>query len=171
MTDRPIARARRGGYVLRVGPDERMLISRLLGELRTILVRTPASGGDPASAAMARLFPVVHPDDAEMEAEYQRLMHDELVASRLSAINAVDELLRGSGRRVTMDDEQLTSFMQAVNAVRLVLGTLLDVSDDDAGDDLHDASGAEMSPVAPERHLYHYLSWLLDSAVAAGSPT
>ena len=129
MTDRPITRARRGGYVLRVAVEERQLISRLLAELRMLLVQPPE--GDPADGPTARLFPTVHPDDAVQEAEYQRLMRDELVASRLEAINIVDAKLGEPGRKVTFDEEQLVAFMQAVNAVRLVLGTLLDVSEDD----------------------------------------
>ena len=57
--------------------------------------RAPA--GQPATA---RLFPVVHPDDAEREAEYQRLMRDELVTSRLAGIETVkDALARQRPRR------------------------------------------------------------------------
>ena len=40
-------------------------------------------------------------------------------------------MLDGSGKKVTFNEEQLTSFMQAVNGVRLVLGTILDVTEDD----------------------------------------
>ena len=60
-----------------------------------------------------------------------------------------------------MTAEQLGSFMQAVNGVRLVLGTILEVSEDDDVDDLEEH--------APEYQLYGYLSWLLDSAVVAAS--
>ena len=66
-----------GRYVLHLGKDERALLGRLLGELRE-LVTDPVELG-----AVRRLFPVVHPDDAEREAEYQRLMRVELVASKL----------------------------------------------------------------------------------------
>ena len=51
--------------------------------------------------------------------------------------------------------------MQAVNGVRLVLGTILDVSEDDDVDELEEH--------VPEYQLYAYLSWLLDSAVLAAS--
>jgi hypothetical protein len=60
--------------------------------------------------------------------------------------------------------------MQGVNAVRLVLGTLLDVDDDDsdvlgfAFDDDEDDDDANDTA---EHHLYGYLSWLLDAAVVA----
>ena len=141
----------RQGFVLHLRPEERAVVSRLLGELRELLT-------DPeAPAPVARLFPVVHPDNPEREAEYQRLMRDELVTSRLEAIDAVQGVLDGTGRKVTMDEAQLTAFLQSLNAVRLVLGTLLDVGEDDelAEDD------------DPEHHLYGYLSWVLDAAVRA----
>jgi hypothetical protein len=145
----------RNGYVLRIAPQERTLVIRLLGELSELL-NSPAE-----QPATARLFPVVHPDDAEREAEYQRLMRDELVSSRLSGIASVTKALEGSAKKVTLNEEQLTSFMQAVNGVRLVLGTILDVSEDD--------DVVEIEDHVPEYQLYAYLSWLLDSAVVAAS--
>jgi hypothetical protein len=140
----------RHGFVLHLGADERALVSRLLDELRALL-------GEAGSPATARLFPVVHPDRPEQEAEYQRLMRDELVTSRLEAIDTVQGVLGRSGRKVTLDEAQLLAFMQAVNAVRLVLGTVLDVDEDDqlVEDD------------SPEHHLYGYLSWVLDASVRA----
>ena len=69
-------------------------MARLLEELRALLA-------DPdAPATLERLFPVVHPDDPDQEAEYQRLMRDELVTSRLAAIDTVQEVLGQSGRKV-----------------------------------------------------------------------
>jgi hypothetical protein len=140
----------RNGYVLRIASPERALISRLLDELGELVTtpETPPTG--------ARLFPVVHPDDAEHEAEYQRLMRDELVA-----IESVKGVLGGSAKKLTFNDEQLTAFMQAVNGVRLVLGTILDVTEDDDFEALENH--------VPEYQLYSYLSWLLDSAVAAAA--
>ena len=83
-----IARGRQG-FVLRIAPQERALVVRLLDEL-TELLSSPA-----AQPATARLFPVVHPDDAEREAEYQRLMRDELVTSRLAGIDVGKGRARG----------------------------------------------------------------------------
>ena len=65
-----------GGYALRLPPEERALLSRLLDELRA-LVADPEGG-----EALRRLFPTVHPEHPEREAEYQRLMREELVTSR-----------------------------------------------------------------------------------------
>jgi hypothetical protein len=145
----------RNGYVLRIAAPERALITRLLDELGELL-RAPEM---PPTAV--RLFPVVHPDDDEREAEYQRLMRDELIASRLAAIETVKGVLDSSAKKVTFSVEQLASFMQAVNGVRLVLGTILDVTEDDDFDSIENH--------VPEYQLYSYLSWLLDSAVVAAA--
>jgi Domain of unknown function (DUF2017) len=153
-SSKPVTRSG-SGYVLHLGKDERALVARLLDELRS-LITEPA---DPE--LVRRLYPVVHPDNPERESEYQRLMRDELVASRLAGIDIVSEVLGRSGRKVTLDEAQMLAFMQAVNGVRLVLGTLLDVTEDD---ELVERDDAE---ITPEYHLYGYLSWVLDSSVRA----
>ncbi|WP_116995343.1 DUF2017 family protein [Desertimonas flava] len=164
-------------FVLRLAADERVLLGRLLDELRALL---SAPDGATTAPATVRLFPVAHPDDAEMEAEYQRLMRDELVASRLAGVATVEEVLAAAtpggrrGRRsdvVTFTEDQLLAFMQAVNSIRLVLGTLLNVDEDDEPAD-HTDDSSHVSGVVdtPEYHLYAYLSWILDSAVAVLSP-
>jgi hypothetical protein len=60
-----------------------------------------------------------------------------------------------------MTADQLNAFVVSLNSVRLILGTILDVSDEDDEDD--DPS----SPLAAEMAMYNFLSWLLDSAVTA----
>lgn len=154
MSEPKLVTRSRHGYVLHLGRDERALVTRLLGELRTLLTDPDA---DPA--LLHRLYPVVHPDHADREEEYQRLMRSELVTSRLAGLDALDEVLGSSGRKIDLDEAQLLAFMQAVNSVRLVLGTLLDLGEEDELD--------EDDP--PEHHLYGYLSWILDAAVRAMS--
>ena len=58
--------------------------------------------------------------------------------------------------------------MQAVNGLRLVLGTMLDITDDDpmAAPTMIRRPADDAEPTA-EHHLYSYLSWLLDSTVTA----
>jgi len=153
--DGAFTRGRSGGFVLRLNVEERALVSRLLDELRALLT-------DPVDPAMtARLFPVVHPDRPDQEEEYQRLMRDDLVTSRLAGIETVKGVLAGTSKKVTFTEDQLVAFMQAVNSVRLVLGTMLGVSEDD------DEDTTANTPIVPEYQLYAYLSWVLDSAVLA----
>jgi hypothetical protein len=160
---RPPVRQTGDGFVIDLGEEEAALVRRLLDELRELL--TDDSPESSERLLMVRLFPVAHPDDEAAEAEYQRLMRDELVQSKLSAIDQVDAVLavdRKHGR--LFDEPQLIAFMQSINAIRLVLGTMLGVSDDpDIGEVV------EQMEDTPEYHLYAYLSWLLEHCVRAVS--
>ena len=139
-------------WVVNLDDDERDLVVRLLGELRELL---DADLDDEPSPALQRLFPPAFLDDPDKEAEYQRLMRDELVASRLAQIDAVTAAV-APGAASDLDEGQVIAFVQSINAVRVVLGTILDVGEDD--DD-------EPGDVSPEHQLYGFLSWLLDWAV------
>ncbi len=156
---RPPIRRKGDGFVIDLGKNETDVLLRLIDELRTLL--TDDDPGPAAAALTARLFPVVHRDDAVMEAEYQRLMRDELVQSKLSALLQVETALGGSGR---VDEGQLLAFMQAVNSIRLVLGVMLGISDDDSADQLDEISDLAETH---EQMLYHYLSWILEWTVRA----
>lgn len=151
----PIRRDR-DGFVVDLGPDEAALVRRLLAELRRLLSDPEPGAG--SEGLLVRLFPVVHPDDPEAEAEYQRLMREELVASKLAAFDLVDATLDSDGR---LDEGGLIAFMQSINSLRLALGTMLGVTDDP---DAEVDAGAEDSA---EYHLYGYLSWLLEWSVQA----
>jgi hypothetical protein len=155
---RPPVRAKGDGFVVDVGDDEAALIRRLVGELRALL--SEEATDEQAKALLRRLFPTAYPDDDELEVEYQRLMREELVASKLAALDVVDGAL--ADRPARLDEAGLTAFMQSINSVRLVLGTMLDVSDDPTGDEV--TPGLEQSP---EYALYGYLSWLLEHSVRA----
>ena len=151
------------GFLIELGEDESVLISRLLDELRQLL--TNPTPDDSEHVLTARLFPAAHADDPEAEAEYQRLMRDELVQSKLAAISRVESVLTAERRsdRV-VDEEGLVALMQSLNGIRLVLGTMLGVSDDPEADEVD-----EQVENSPEYHLYAYLSWLLEHCVRAVS--
>lgn len=154
----PIQRVR-DGFVFNIGDDERQLVARLLTELSHLLM---GESGDPR---LIRIFPPAYhlADDAEADAEYQRLMREDLVASRLSGITTVNAALQEPG---PVDENMVIAFVQAINGLRLVLGTMLDVVEDHDPDEIDDDD-----PLASEHHLYNFLSWLLDWAVRAlGEP-
>jgi hypothetical protein len=147
------------GFAFNIGDDERQLVARLLTELSQLLM------GEADDPRLIRMFPPAYhlADDAEADAEYQRLMREELVASRLAGINTVNAALDSPD---VVGEETMIAFVQAINGLRLVLGTMLDVSEDQDPDDVDDDD-----PLAGEHHLYNFLSWLLDWAVRAlGEP-
>lgn len=151
------------GFLIELGEDEAMLVTRLLDELRQLL--TNPSPDSSEQLLIVRLFPVAHPDDEDEEAEYQRLMRDELVESKLEAIASVERVLAAERRSDRVVDELgLVAFMQSLNAIRLVLGTMLGVTDDPTEDEVD-----EQLERSPEYHLYAYLSWLLEHCVRAAS--
>ena len=76
---------------------------------------------------MRRLYPAAYAEDPELEDEYQRLTQEELRSGRLASVDAVEASVDAE----VLDAEQLTAWMQAVNSLRLVLGTMLDITDDD----------------------------------------
>lgn len=146
-----------GGFVINLEREERELVTRLIGELRDLLLTN-----DPAAEPLLRrLFPPAYHrlGDAQADAEYQRLMREELVASRLTSIDEASRLLNSD---TPLDDAAMQGLLQSLNAVRLVLGTMLDVGE------THDPGDvSEDDPMIGEHHLYQFLSFLLESAVQA----
>jgi hypothetical protein len=151
---RPDARIalRNGTYVLNLDPRERELLQQILGDMRALLSLDP---GDPR---VRRLYPSAYADDKEKEEEYRRLTHEELMSSRLANVDTVEASISAE----VLTAEQLTAWMQAINSLRLVLGTLLDITDDDQ-ELTFDPDG----PEARTQALYGYLGALLDEIVDA----
>jgi len=140
-----------GGWRIGLDAEERSLLIRLMDELGELL------NGPGDNELVRRLFPTAYPEDEEKEAEYQRLMREELVTSRMSAIETVKDVLDAE-RTDLLDEGQTIAFMQSVNAVRLVLGTMLDITDDESADEADDTD-------TPEHNLYDFLSWILEWTV------
>jgi hypothetical protein len=152
---RRVRRTRSGAYVVSLPAEERALVRELLAELRALVV---APTDDPR---VRRLYPTAYPDDPDKDAEFRRFMHEELVASRTAAIDTVEATLDAA----TLDAEQVNAWMQALNSLRLVLGTALDVSEDD---DLGSLDPAD--PDARSHILYSYLGYLLEEIVQTVEP-
>ena len=150
---RRIKRSRKGGFDLRLPESERQLVSSLVGQLRNVL-----TGADMAAdPGLRRLFPSAYADDAARDAEYREMVHDDLLAARLDALDVVAATVGASN----LDEAQLLAWMGAINDLRLVLGTRLDVSEETAFDADPD------DPDAPALAVYQYLSFLLESIVDA----
>jgi hypothetical protein len=156
MSSGSFARRRRDGSIeLRLGEDERAVVADLLGQLREAML---ADADDPL---LARLFPPAYVDDPEKEAGFRVLARDELLEKRLAAIEEVESSL---GER-TIDAERAGSWLRSLNALRLVLGTRLDVKEDDER-----RSIGPDDPEFPAWWLYELLSVLVDDLVGALEP-
>jgi hypothetical protein len=155
---RRIRRARGGGFELRLPEGERRLLADLVPQLRQALTQgAGGSGGGVVDPGLRRLFPSAYADDAERDAEYRELVHDDLLARRLVALDVVESTLDAT----RLDEEQLLTWMTAVNALRLVLGTRLDVSEET------DPVPAPDDPDAAALAVYGYLGLLLESIIDA----
>lgn len=143
-----LVRRSRHGVELHLSSDERRLVSTLIGEMRDLL------GTDDPS--LRRLFPTAYHEDPDRDAEYQILARNELLDRRLHALDAIEASLDAK----SLTPDQVSAWMQGVNQIRLVLGTRLEMTEDD---DEFDPD----APDAPARAVYAYLGFLLDQFVDA----
>lgn len=150
-----------GRYAVVLPADERRVLARLLREARDLL-------DQPDDPAVQRLFPVAFPDDPEAEREYRELMGADLLRSRFSTLETVEATLDVP----ELDEDDMTAWIQAVNALRLVIGTRLGVtSDETPAAKLFESLTRGGMAEARDRYLYYWLTELLGSAVeAVGGP-
>jgi hypothetical protein len=147
---RRVSRTRHGTYALRLPGPERELLADLVDQLRELLEVTT---DDPS---VRRLFPAAYHEDPERDREYQQLVRDELLERRLASLATVE----ATARMDELDAAELSAWLTALNDLRLVLGTRLDVSE--GQDDLDPDD-----PAAPAMAVYGYLSVLLGDVVDA----
>jgi hypothetical protein len=143
---RPVRRNRHGSVSVNLPPGERQVLRQLPAELKALLAR-------PDDPALRRLFPPAYTDDDEATAEYRRLMQDDLLQHHAAALDT----LSTTADRTELSDEEATAWMQALNQIPLVLGTRLDVTEDDDPRDVR----------SPEHRLYFYLGYLQEHVVEA----
>ena len=144
-------RAADGGVELRLTREERALLTGLAGELLVLL------DGEPGDPALRRLSPPAY-DDEQDEDAYRELMGGELLAGRREAL----ELIARTAEQERLSPEEADAWVRALNDLRLVLGTRLDVKEDTFLEELRPED-----PRAPALAVYGYLSWLQEQLVAA----
>jgi hypothetical protein len=108
---------------------------------------------DPSAA---RLFPVAYPGDEAAEAEYREMMGSQLLQRHQHALDTLASTVDAP----TIDDDELQQWLSALEVLRLVLGTQLDVIEDMTDIDPHD-------PQAQQLAVYQYLSILQSEIVDA----
>ena len=136
------------GYKLNLDGDERELLRSLGPQFAEML-------DDPTQPVLERLFPPAYAavEHLEMQDEYRRLMQEDLVDRHREEL----ELLASTAGADTLNDDQALAWARALNSIRLVLGTFLDVSDDDES----------RRPGSPDEALYQWLTYLLGEVIDA----
>jgi hypothetical protein len=148
---RQISRARDGSIRLRLTREERDLLRSLPAQLDELL-------DDPSNPDLRRLFPAAYEDEREQQ-EYADLVGDALMNGRRRALATIGATA-GQDR---LAPDEAESWLTGLNALRLVLGTRIDVSEDEP---------PRVDPRDPQAHetaLYLWLSWLQEQLVEAMS--
>ncbi len=147
---------------VRLDRAEVAVLKGLPDQLRGVL----AEGAD--EPVNQRLFPPAYLDvaDIEHDAEYQRLMHDDLVKEKLANLDLLSASLeRGSAgvRRWTVEltAEEAAAWLGVLNDARLALGVRLDITED------FDGEVDDTDPRAPAFRLLSYLGWLEEQLLDA----
>ena len=171
-------------------PAEARLLADLFGDLLDLLEndgpQPPRSGrpdplaaelgldglGDdtptarPDDPALARLFPDAYPDDPDATAEFRRYTQADLTAERRRRARvALDCLgrIKGGGR-LSLVPAEAAAWLGALNDLRLVLGTRLEITVDDQ------EPGQDFGPGDPRAAyipVYYYLGYLQETLVEA----
>lgn len=183
LPGRRVRRLRDGTFELRLSRQERTILTGLPEQVIALLESGQAESGqsqpgqsqpdqsqpgpgelgpsrpgevESTEPEVRRLFPPAYAEDAHQEAEYRRLMGADLLASHRQALTVMQETVQAD----RLDREQLAAWMGALNDLRLVLGTRLDVSEDMSGVSVDDPRAAEFT-------VYGYLGWLQEQVVEA----
>lgn len=122
----------------------------------------------PRDPALARLLPDAYPEDPEASAEFRRFTRGDLTAQRRErAETAARTLDRTSdGGRLTLQPDESAAWLGALNDLRLVLGTRLEITEDgqEPGEGLD-----RDDPRSTTVPIYQYLGFLQETLIEAMS--
>jgi hypothetical protein len=155
----------------RPGPGDALVVSLAEEELtllRTLpeQLRAVFEGADD-DPARSRLFPRAYldPTAESEEAEWQELVHPELLRERLEALELISSTLdraslEGEWWQIALTPDEVQAWLGVLNDTRLVLGTRLGVSEEERALDPSD-------PEAGAYAMYQWLTWLQGDLVEA----
>lgn len=145
-----IRRRRDGSYDVRLSSEERSILGSLPAQVIPLIEISDSSA--------QRIFPPAYSSDVSAEAEYRQMVGSSLQAHHVDAL----KLLETTSETEKLTAQDAESWLGAINSLRLILGTRLDVSE-------------EMTPLpdgdprVQGMALYHWLSWLQEQLVSAMS--
>jgi hypothetical protein len=116
----PIRRRRDGRYAIQLDPAVRTLIAATAEQF--------ASTIEPDDPMARRLYPPAYPggSDHAAEKEYRALVDDALVTHRRQSLSTMCDTAHAKA----LSEEGLHAWLSAVESIRLVIGTRLDVSEE-----------------------------------------
>ena len=162
-----------GNITLKLDDSELGVLSQMLEQMSELLEDPESeSGADPLAKllnmsgstqisddpALARLFPDGYSDDEHASADFRRFTEQDLRAQKVTALAVAQETLKDWKGKSSITGRQAQDWLKALNDLRLVLGTRLEITDDaDRDFDLDE----------PGIHLYNYLTYLQGTLIDA----
>ena len=140
-----------GSFTVRLEDEERQLLKSLPGQLASLVE------ADPEDPWLQRLFPTAYPKDPEREQEWRLLMSVDLHDRRREQLMT----LAGTAEATTLTEEELLGWAQALNDLRLYLGTRLELSEETELEDLEDDDARQLFV------LYTWLGLIQEETVQA----
>lgn len=138
-----------GQISVRLDDTIRALLHQAAEELREVLLVDEPE-------LTRRLYPTAYPDDEESEAGYKEMVHDQLLMQRLDGIDQLQSTINDE----SIEIETADAWMNTINQIRLVLGTQLDVGEEQEAID-------EDDPQATSQVVYQVLSHILEELTRA----
>jgi len=141
---------RRGRLVLELSAEEVDVLDDLLAQLEDMLapvsgpvdedplaalVGLPADAPAPTHPVLSRLLPDGYRDDPGAAADFRRYTEAELRAGKVGRAAAARASLPAGGGKAVLDEGASQAWLGALNDLRLALGTVLEVGDEDDEDD------------------------------------
>jgi hypothetical protein len=162
-----------GGITISLEAAEREVLGQLFDQMRQLLHELNAQEtSDPLEAmlgmngstqisddpALARLFPNGYSDDEHASADFRRFTEQDLRQQKIAALSDVRENLNDHENPTTVSPQQAQSWLKAVNDLRLVLGTRMEITQE---------SYFDFDSDEPEVNLYNYLTYLQGTLIDA----
>ncbi len=162
-----------GKLTLKLDDAELGVLSQLFEQMADLLEHPESeAGADPLAKmlnmsgstqisedpALARLFPDGYSDDEHASADFRRFTEQDLRAQKLAALTTVRDSLSDWTGKSIIDAQQAQDWLRAINDLRLVLGTRLEITDEVETDFEADEPGI---------HLYNYLTYLQGTLIDA----
>ena len=162
-----------GKLTLKLDDAELGVLSQLFEQMAELLEHPESEAGtDPLAKmlnmsgstqisedpALARLFPDGYSDDEHASADFRRFTEQDLRAQKLAALTTVRDSLSDWTGKSSITAQQAQDWLKAINDLRLVLGTRLEITDEVETDFEADEPGI---------HLYNYLTYLQGTLIDA----